>query len=249
MSEDTPLDLELNGYVDGVLDDETMAAVERYLKQRPEGAARVRDYLQQKAHIRSFAQDPAATTPSKAIDALGRQLGKRLRRRLFLFWPRVAVIALLFSAGWMAHSLYVPLFEGPRYTDEVIQAHILAAAVPGDQQQISADVVSRMLTLIGEHQPMPDLSTLGFRPVAAKLVPSGEGPVLHVTYRDIGGTVVSYFVLHDERRTELPRHVVHREGVNMIYWQHQQSRFAVAAPLTDEQLAHIADLIDTTEPI
>jgi anti-sigma factor RsiW len=248
MNEDAPLELELNSYVDGALDDEAMAAVEKYLQTQPQAAAKVRDYLQQKTHIRAFAQ-AAAAEPSAAIEELEKQLAKRLKRKSLLGWRRVAVIALLFGAGWIGHSVYVPLVEGPSYTDEVIQAHILASSGPLETGPISADVVARMFTLIGERQRVPDLRTLGLEPVAAKLVPSDEGPVLQVAYRNAAGTIVSFFVLHDDRSDEVPRHVLHRNGITLIYWQHDHSRYAVAAPLADEHVEIIADLVEPAEQI
>jgi anti-sigma factor RsiW len=249
MNEDAPLELELNSYVDGALDDEAMAAVERYLQTEPQTAAKVREYLQQKIHIRSFAQNAVATAPSPAIDDLEKQLAKRLKRRSLLSWRRVAVVALLFGAGWTGHSVYVPLIEGPSYTDEVIQAHILASSAPPETTPLSADAVARMFTLVGEQTRVPDLKTLGLEPFAAKLVPSEEGPVLQVAYRNAAGTLVSFFVLHDDHSDEVPRHVLHRNGITLIYWQHHHSRYAVAAPLADEQVELIANLVEPTDQI
>lgn len=244
MNEDAPLELELNGYVDGALDDEAMAAVEKHLQTQPQAAAKVRDYLQQKIQIRSFAQTADAVRPSAAIDALEKQLAKRLKRKSLLGWQRVAVVALLFGAGWTGHSIYVPLVEGPSYTDEVIQAHILASTGPLESAPISADAVARMFTLIGEQQQrIPDLRTVGLEPIAAKLVASEEGPVLQLAYRNAAGTIVSFFVLHDDRSDQIPRHFLHRNGVTLIYWQRDHSRYAIAAPLADEQVAIIADLV------
>jgi anti-sigma factor RsiW len=249
MNGDGPLELELNSYVDGALDDEAMAAVEKYLQAQPQAAAKVREYLQQKSHIRSFSQTPAATAPSAAIDELEKRLAKRLKRRSLLGWRRVAAVALLVGAGWTGHSLYVTLVEGPTYTDEVIQAHILASSSPLETAPLSSDAVARMFALIGEQARVPDLKALGLEPVAAKLVPSEEGPVLQVAYRNAAGALVSFFVLHDDRSDEVPRHVLHRNGITLIYWQHDHSRYAVAAPLSDEQIRQIANLVEPTSQI
>jgi anti-sigma factor RsiW len=149
----------------------------------------------------------------------------------------------------MGHSVYLPLVEGPTYTDEVIQAHILASSAPAETVSVSADAVARMFTLIGEQARVPDLKTLGLEPLSARLVRSDEGPVLQLAYRNAAGTLVSFFVLHDDHSDEVPRHVLHRNGITLIYWQHDFSRYAVAAPLADEQVELIANLIDPADEI
>jgi anti-sigma factor RsiW len=249
MNEDAPLELELNSYVDGALDDEAMAAVERYLQAQPQAAARVREYLQQKNQIRSFSQAAVAMAPSAAIEDLERRLAKRLKRGALLSWRRVAMVAVLLGAGWTSHSLYLTMADGPTYTDEVIQAHILASSSPLDAAPLSTDAVVRMFALIGEQARVPDLKALGLEPIAAKLVPSEEGPVLQVAYRDAAGALVSFFVLHDDRSHEVPRHVLQRYGITLVYWQHEHSRYAVAAPLSDEQVRRIANLVEPAPQI
>jgi anti-sigma factor RsiW len=250
MTEQTPLELELHGYVDGALDDEAMIEIERYLQREPDAAAKVRDYLQHKAHIRAFAQSAAAEPPPQALAALEKQLARRLRRGSLFRWPRVAVFALLFAAGWVGHVVYVPLVTAPPYTDEVIQAHLLAATTMADGISISPERLAGMFARIGERDHVPDLRLLGLQPTAAQLIPSDEGVVLHITYRDAAGVVVSYFVLHDnEHDMEIPRHVLQRNGIALLYWQHDRSRYAVAAPLTLDRLEVIAELIEPAAKI
>jgi anti-sigma factor RsiW len=145
--------------------------------------------------------------------------------------------------------LYVTLVGGSTYTDEVIQAHILASSSPLDAVPLSSDAVARLFALIGEQARVPDLKALGLEPVAAKLVTSEEGPVLQVAYRDAAGALVSFFVLHDDRSDEVPRHVLHRYGVTLVYWQHDHSRYAVAAPLSDKQVQQIANLVEPAPQI
>jgi anti-sigma factor RsiW len=249
MNGDAPLDLDLNSYVDGALDDEAMAAVEKYLQTQPQAVAKVREYLQQKSHIRSFSRTPAATAPSAAIDELEKRLARRLKRRSLFGWRRAVAVAFLLVAGWTGHSVYVTIVEGPAYTDEVIQAHLIASSSALEAVPLSPDAVARMFALIGEQARVPDLKALGLEPVAAKLVASDEGPVLQVAYRNAAGAFVSFFVLHDDRSDEMPQHMLHRHGITLVYWQHDHSRYAVAAPLSDEQVKQIANLVEPASKI
>jgi anti-sigma factor RsiW len=243
MNDDTPLEFELHGYVDGALDDEAMAHIEEHLRNSPETAAKVRDYLQQKNQIRAFARASDATAPSRVIDKLEGQLGRRLRRHTLFRWPRVAVLALLFAAGWTAHTLYLPLTDDRQYMNDILDAHLLAATTPLQATPLTPESIGVLFTRIGEERYLPDLRPLGLEPIAAQLLPSHEGAMLHIAYRDGAGTVVSYFLLHDEEDLEVPRQLLQQNGVTLAYWQHHRSRHAIAAPLTVDRIAEIASFI------
>jgi anti-sigma factor RsiW len=244
MEDEAPLDLELHGYVDGALDDDAMERIERYLSRHPEVAARVRAYMQHKTdlieHARTLPPQPRSATTNR----LARQLGRRLRRQAFFPWPRVAVIAAIFGAGWLAHVAYLPLVSGPPYTDEIVRAHLLTTLDPAEVMALSPDRLSKLFMRVGEAERLPDLRSLGFEPIGAQLLPSDEGAVLHVPYRDGIGTTLSYFVLHASEDEEIPRHILHRQGITLVYWQHEHARYALAGPLTDEQVIHIAGLVE-----
>ncbi|HZW59997.1 MAG TPA: hypothetical protein VFE85_06870, partial [Woeseiaceae bacterium] len=107
--------------------------------------------------------------------------------------------------------------------------------------------ISKLYSRIGELERLPDLERFGYQPIGAQLLPSDEGAMLHIPYRNAKGMTVSYFLLHDNERAEIPRHVLHREGVTMVYWQHNHSRYAVAAPLEDRELSHIAAFLDSAQ--
>jgi anti-sigma factor RsiW len=242
--------LELHSYVDGALDDEGMAAIERYLEGEPQVAAKVRDYLQHKAHIRAYAENAAAVSPSRALDDLEKQLAKHLNPTKLWTWPRLGVLSALFAAGWIGHSLYAPLAADPAYTDEVIQAHLLAATVPIQLTPVSPEQLGNLFTRIGERQMVPDLSALGLQPAAAQLVPTDEGFALQLTYQGSNGDLVSYFVLHDDYgEDEVAPHSVQRDGITLVYWQHRRSRYAVAAPGAPDRLETIVRLIEPSTDI
>lgn len=244
MREDTDLQIELHAYVDGDLDEETMARVEDYLRGNAEAAARVRDYLQQKNTLRRLARsaDPMAESPK--IDELKRRLARRLRPAGLWSWQRNLIVAAMFAAGWVGHVLMQPLFDGPGFTAEAVQAHLLTTVDPGEVLPISQERLARLFTRVGSTRRLPDLQAFGFKPIGAELVPSDEGILLHVPYVDDEGTTISYFLVHDHEVAEVPRHILHRDGVTMAYWQHENERFAVAAPLSDDEVSRIATYLD-----
>jgi anti-sigma factor RsiW len=250
--EDTPLEFELHGYVDGVLDDEAMARVEKYLLENPDAAAKVKEYLREKRHLRDFASEDLVLQPSSAIHSLETRLAKRLKRPRFLRWPQAAVLAIAFvGSGWFGHTAYSDFVNGPRYTDEIVVAHALTSADPSEVGSIAHDRLSKLFSRIGEPVRLPDLSRFGLAAVGAQLLPSGEGPVLHILYRNRDGEALSYFLYHDTRPDEVPLNILHPSGVTMAYWQHDYSRHAVTAPMSDIEIKDIALFLDsvlTTAP-
>lgn len=246
MRADTDLEFELHAYVDGDLDDESMGRVETYLRHNPDAAATVRAYLRQKDDLRTAAREKMPLDEPPALADLRRNLSKRLQgsRRI---WQRPVAVAVLFVLGWLSHTLYAPLAQVPAFANEVVQAHLLTSGDISEIPPISPERMSKLFSRIGEVERLPDLRAFGFEPVGAQLLPSDEGTVLHVPYRDKNGVLVSYFLLHDDDDEEMPRHVLHRDGVTMVYWQHDHSRYALAAPLADEHISQIAAFLDSTD--
>jgi len=244
MSKEMDLELQLHAYVDGDLDEAAMVRVEEYLRKNPEAAVKIQAYLKQKDDIRSFAQREVDTDVAPEAYRLGKKLAQRLQPRPPIRGKRTLAMAFLFVAGWLGHSLYLPLVNGPSFTDEVVQAHLFSSSDPSEVPPLSPERVTRLFARIGEMERLPDLRHLGFEPIGAQLLPSDDGMVLHVPYRNAKGLVVSYFLLHEPEEDEIAPHILHSNGIAMAYWQHEHSRFAVAAPLPDEQLSQIVDHLE-----
>ncbi|MEA2738241.1 MAG: hypothetical protein QOH05_1548, partial [Acetobacteraceae bacterium] len=95
---------DLHAYVDGLLDDERRAAVERYLQARADAAERVAAYTAQRHELRD-ALSARARDPIPPNLNLARLLEERLRRR-YRPWRVAVAIALAVGvgagAGWLA---------------------------------------------------------------------------------------------------------------------------------------------------
>ncbi|HET6566137.1 MAG TPA: hypothetical protein VFG52_12050, partial [Xanthomonadales bacterium] len=201
-------------------------------------------YLKQKDDIRGFAQKELVMDDAPNAYRLGRKLAEQLSPKPKRSGKRTLALAFLFVAGWLGHVIYVPLVHGPAYTREVVQAHLLSSADPGEVLPLSPERISRLFARIGELENLPDLRPLGFEPIGAQLLPSDEGMVLHVPYRDANGITVSYFLLHQPFADEVEPHVLHDQGITIMYWQHDYSRYAVAAPLPDERVEQIVQHLE-----
>jgi len=244
MNDKTDFELKLHAYVDGNLDDDEMERVEAFLQDDPEAARRVWDYLHQKDDIRRFALKEVLSDAAPATYRLGKTLAKRLQPPRKQRGKRVLAAAFVFVAGWLFHAIYAPLVSNPGFTEEVVQAHLMSSSHPSEVPPISPQRLSGLFARIGELERLPDLRHFGFEPIGAQLLPSDEGVVLHVPYRGASGAVISYFLLHREDEAEMTPHHLQQDGVSVVYWQHDFSRHAIAAPLPAKQMAQIASFID-----
>lgn len=245
MHKEIDLEFELHAYVDGDLDDEAMTRVEEYLADNPDTAAKVRAYLQQKDELRRYARAQVATDESPVLRDLGKKLARRLKPGHFFPWRLAVVMPLVFAAGWLAHIFYVPLVQGPAYTNEVFQAHLLTSSDPSEILPLSPERMHKLFARIEEIERLPDLHQLGFEPIGAQLLPTDDGVVLHIPYRNASGAVVSWFLSHDMEPAEEAPRLLHRQGVSVVTWQHAQSRYAIAAALDDAELTHLAEYVDS----
>ena len=247
MSEDPDLEFELHAYVDGDLDEENMARVERYLRDDPDAAARVSAYLRQKDVLRSLARSNSPREDSPQVSELTRRLARRLRPAGVWGWQRGLFVAAMVAAGWIGHMIYQPLVDGPEFTAEAVQAHLLTSDDPSEVMPLSQERLTKLFSRIGTGDRLPNLGSFGFEPIGAELVPSDDGLLLHVPYRDSQGMTISYFLIYDQDVAEVPRHILHRDGVTFAYWQHDHERYAVAAPLSDDEVSRIATYLDSHE--
>lgn len=243
--EEQPLEMELYAYVDGTLDEETMAKVEAYLLENPEAAKKVRDYLQQNSVLRLMASEATKVKPAAAVTKLEKRLSRRLKRSSFLRWPYAALLALIFGfSGWVGSSMYTSRDEKLTFSHEIVTAHSLTAIDLGDIQPVSAERIQSLFSHIGEPTRLPDLSQFGLAPLGAQLMPHGTGAILHIVYQDKDGRKLSYFMLHTDKDERVPLHVMYEESVGVAYWQHKQRRYAIAGTHTSQELRQIAHFID-----
>ena len=242
---DRPLEVELHSYVDGLLDDEAMNRVEEYLLENPSVATEVQKYLKDKRNIREFADVGSSAPRSAAIRGLEAQLAKKLKRSRFTRWHYAAMLAMVMTAsGWIGHSVYQEIYNGPWFTNEIAVAHNLTSLEPGEAVPFASENARGLFTRIGEPAVLPDLTRFNLAPAGARLVPSDEGPVVQIIYRGNNGESLSYFLLHDNKQEELPLRILHRPSVSVAYWQHAFSRYAIVSPMSDDKVRNIADYLD-----
>ena len=195
---------DLHAYVDGFLDSERRIAVERYLAEHPEAAARLSAWQDVTRRLRDAVAwkanepVPAALNVDRLVQA---QLGRRWTSRRWGLWNMAAsiVLALAIGAGggWLAH--------GPRMPGGVAAVGIEAASAyrvfasdeiraPELGPERRAELIDWASRQFGRKIVPPDLSRAGFTFEGGRRLATAYGPACMFFYRNAEGRRISVFV-------------------------------------------------------
>ncbi len=229
---------DLHALVDGALRDPArLAAVRRWLEERPEAAARVRAYAAQRDALRAALALKAA----EPIPARLRIAHRRAARRgVTLSHWRVAaavggLVILGAGLGWTARGPMAPV------ADVAAAAAPAAAAPHREAWPQQTDLAGWLSDRLGEGLAPPDLAPFGFAPAYARVLPGRDGPSALLRYRDAEGVVVSLW--RHPTRDPVPRELRCTDepgGLVTYSWSDGRRLHVVTAALPRERLRPIA---------
>lgn len=189
---------ELHAYVDGRLESDRRAAVERYLHGRPEAAARISVYASQREDLRALAAGRADGPLPPTLD-LSRLIEARLTRRRSP-WPAAAAAAAALALGGLGGWLFAsrPASGIDAFAQELAASYAvyvadrerpveLAAERRGDLMRWISDRLSRPVAA-------PDLGAAGYRFLGGRLVATAHGPAALFVYENGQGTRLAVFL-------------------------------------------------------
>jgi anti-sigma factor RsiW len=226
---------DLHAYVDGFLDTERRSAVERYLADHLDAAARIAGWQAGNQALREAiawkAQEPVPVSLN-----VTRLVEARLARR----WSAsrtaaAAVLALMIGAGsgWMARGPGVP--SGVASVGmEAMAAYRVFAADDMHPVEFSADrrpqLVSWISQRLGRPVAPPDLSEAGYQFVGGRLVATPHGPAGMFLYSGPKQNRIELFVRPMEKRDmHAPMRAVQKEDMNGYIWANDGLGFGVVA--------------------
>ncbi|WP_439814283.1 anti-sigma factor family protein [Zavarzinia sp. CC-PAN008] len=244
LEEITPFDLA--AYVDEQLDPARRVEVEDHLSRHPQAAAEVMADLRTRDALRlSFPRPeaPASEHLLAAAHRLERGLGRALMvERL----RRVAALALLVGAGWLAHGELgignsVASTATPAFLQDVARAH-RAALVRAEAAPASAIAIDAVALKAATEVPVPQLPT-AWRVRDVQVVDAHDGPALELTADDpdlgrvtLFGERVQAFSLVEPTPVETPH-----QSESSVYWQIGEVAYALtgrAPPVLLQQAAY-----------
>jgi anti-sigma factor RsiW len=189
---------DLHAYVDGVLDEERRAAVERYLQTNAETAERVAVYAAQRNAVRAVLSGRARDPIPPNLN-LGRLLEERLRRRRRP-WRAAAAVVLAVGvgagAGWFAGRR--PANGIDALAQEAAASYVVYAADkrrPVEVWATQKDDLTRWLTnRLNRPVSPPDLSSLEYQLLGGRLIATSHGPAALFMYENPRGVRLAIYV-------------------------------------------------------
>lgn len=247
-------DIDLMAYADGILDvnPKRKAEVEAYLRQHPEEAARMRDYVAQNDLIRRL-YDPVlgAPVPERLWDVLE-------SRRRWTLGPvaRAAIAAsLMLAAGLMGWIIG----QGGRSDHWSIEAFVTETLTAYEQPSListssldpamerPSDLPSQPLDWLFHRIAVPlhppDLTSEGFTLVENRLVSDNGPQVAQVTYAASGGRRLSLF-LQTRWQDDVPQfRFAENDGVTMVYWLEGALVYALVGHLDRQEMLNVVQTL------
>lgn len=248
-----PIDeMDLLAYADGRLerDPARQAAVEEYLRDHPDEAARIENYVQQNNAIRAayagVAKDPV---PERLLEVLEREPRRPTAKLAMQATAAVVALAVAASAGWFVgrSDPVHPDFAGS-FVEQAMSAHPGTAPAQGPARPAASGNQPQPLVTLAQRislelQP-PDLSNFGFRQVDVRPVPgNGAAAAVRVTYADAANRTISLFLKTRWEEEPPTLRMVEEDGVSVAYWLDGPLVYGLAAQLEQGMLSEIASHI------
>lgn len=237
----------LHAYVDGQLNAETRAAVERHLDDHPADAALVAAWQRDGDALRAL-YDPVA---GEAVPAsLSPHRIARQRRVQMTEWRKLAaagvVLTLLGSAaGWYGRDL-----AGGRQVatasllDRAVAAHNLYVGEVVHPVEVAASQDAHLARWLSKRLDrtivIPDLQPAGFALVGGRLLPDGPGPAAQFMYEDTQGRRVTLYVKPTTEGGKSSFRFAEAGPVAALFWRDARISCALVGELQRSELQAIA---------
>jgi anti-sigma factor RsiW len=226
---------DLHAFVDGFLDTERRLAVERYLTDHPDAAARIAGWQAANKALREAIGWKAQQPVPVALN-VARLVEARLARR-WSNWRIAAgvVLALMIGAGsgWMARGPGAPTGVASVGMEAMATYHMFAAddmhpvEFSADQRPQLVNWISRRL---GRHVAPPDLSKSGYQFMGARLVATPLGPACMFVYSDAKQNRIELYVRPMEKRDmQAPMRPMQAKHMAGYTWANDGLGFGVVA--------------------
>ncbi|WP_137178261.1 anti-sigma factor [Roseomonas sp. AR75] len=235
---------DLHALVDGVLDPARLPAVQRYLAERPDEAARVQDFTAQRHALRA-ALDFKAREPIPArlrVANLREARGRAARQRWRMAGAAAVLVVMGSGLGWTLRGSMEPR---PDATAALQRATAEAPAPPLQAMARDTDLGLWLFRRLGEPFPPPDLTGFGFALETAFVLPGRDGHAAQLRYVDGAGTALSLWRRPSPDPVPRQLRCVDEPGGLLTYsWSNGETLYAVTAALERDRLRPIAQALE-----
>lgn len=232
---DPIVDADLDAYVDGQLDVSRRIAVETHLSEHPAIAAKVMADLSMRGELRlALASDKVHGRPET------RDAARRLERgltfgRVLHSLQRVAAVAVLVGAGWVAHTSF-GAFSATEVSASVRPPAFVEDAVEAYRtENVRAEMASQPMStgyypegIRAETAIVLPTLPAEWKVTDAEIYPSAFGPSVEVTVDAVGKRLSLFAVRPGSFAVSKVEHVA-LDGVQAAYWQIGDVAYALIA--------------------
>lgn len=254
---------DLHAYVDGQLDSNRRLAVERWLADDDEAAARVEDYRTQTALLHDLFDSVLREPPSDAVQDLTDRLKGRLAfndnrpawhaRPLVRFAAAVLLLLAGAGGGWIGRGVQTVSPAGQQrqtlatFAEEATQAHRFYTADERFQVELGADNQDELngwlSKRVGRDVFGPDLGRIGFRLIGGRSLPTDLGAGAQYMYINEANKRITLFVGAPQSGNPSTFSFTQNGDVATFYWVEGTLSYALAGRLSKEELLEIAKAV------
>ncbi|HYZ24821.1 MAG TPA: anti-sigma factor [Rhodopila sp.] len=237
---------DLHAYVDGLLDAERRAAVERYLQSNAEAAERVAAYAAQRQEL-CAALAVRARDPIPPNLNLARLLEERLRRRRR---PWRAAAAILLAVGLGAGAGWFVGQRPPTGVAAIAREAAMSYAVYAADKRRPVEVwatqkedLTRWLSnRLNRPVSPPDLSSLQYQLLGGRLVATSHGPAALFMYENPRGVRLAIYVRPMSGGETTPIRATDVNNVDGCTWIERGIGYSLMAAEPYDKLEELARL-------
>lgn len=249
---DPPIgDDDLQAYVDRALPPSRRQAVEAYLDERPEVAARVRAYREQRdALAERLAERLERPIPSRLrVASVAAARRRRRRRRLLRVAAALAWLTAGAAGGWFANQALSPDRPGTpgSLATDALTAHRTYAVEVRHPVEVEAaeeaHLVRWLSKRLGHPVRAPDLTGLGFRLMGGRLLPAAAGPAAQFMFENQAGRRLALYVRTDTKTAETAFRYVADAEIGAFYWIDRPLSYVLTGDVTRATLLAAAEAV------
>jgi anti-sigma factor RsiW len=238
-------DDDLHALADGRLPPEQQDAVEAAVAGNADAAARVGFYRRLNAELHA-GYDFMLSEP------VPEHLAVRPRRLRWQALTRVAAAVVLLAAGaaggWLSHDWtdeYDP--QAQTLAEEAADAHLIYASQVSRPVEVPATETEQLLAWLAKNLDrqvrVPDLSTIGYKFLGGRLLPSGHNVAGQYMFQNVDGNRVTLYFTPAVEQRDSPFRFIPVEGVSVYYWHDGNFAYALASEVSREQLRVICNKV------
>ncbi|HEU0187401.1 MAG TPA: anti-sigma factor [Gallionellaceae bacterium] len=238
---------ELQAYVDGQLEPQRHAEVERWLAESPDHAECVAAYQRQNDALHALF-DPVLDEPVPV------RLQPAQRRHWFAaplmrYAAAVAWVALGGMLGWALHGMQAQRpAPGLALAHQAALAHVVYTPEVRHPVEVGADQEAHLVTWLskrlGSNVKVPHLGEAGYELMGGRLLPGSSGPAAQFMYQDARGQRLTLYVRTDaSANAETAFRYARENNLGVFYWMDGPFGYALSGELGKAELLQVAQLV------